>query len=366
MDQVRLGLSDEHEIAVLDPLKMGVESARFAILKQDYDLLITYNKTGTELTENNKNKNLLSILEKPQFSWLTEHPVTFFDQYIKTNSIFRNYILPNAIHKFFANEMGLQGEFHDLLFASSIKEVGGNYSKRPYDICIAAQWRGPADANAFWLKMPPGQRQFFEDINVLQHLEENGDVFTAFLAAAEHHGVSLSCKKDFSLALKALYWHARKTERIQLVQDLVNSNLKILLIGGEEWKRVLPAHSNVTFVPPCSHRELTSYYMQSRAVASTNCFNGANERTFDALSCGSISLAENSPTLKKFFSDTENIIFYSHLRARDEIQRITDILNNPTKSEDIAERGRQTFLNGHTWKHRAIELSKIIKSNAYS
>ncbi len=361
MSELRQALAGEHRITMLDPLKMGLEASRQALLAQDYDLLITYNKTGTNLTDPDTGRNLMGMLEKPQISWLTEHPVTFFDQYKQTNSPYRNYIFPSERHAFFAGQMGMQGPSRAMLFGASLKTIEGTYAQRPYDICIAAQWRGPADANAFWLKMDAEQRRFFEDINVLQHLEDHGDVFTAFLAAAEHHRVPLDRKQDFALALKGLYWHARKTERIKMVQDLVASGLKILLIGGEGWKQVLSDYSRVHFVPACSHQKLSHYYMQARAVASTNCFNGANERSFDAMSCGAISIAENSPTLTRHFKDTEDIVLYPRLHAADAVPRIVALLRDPKASETVAQRGHEAFASAHTWAHRAQALSSWIE-----
>lgn len=361
MSELRQALAAEHQITMLDPLKMGLEASRQALLAQNYDLLITYNKTGTNLTDPASGRNLMGMLEKPQISWLTEHPVTFFDQYQQTNSTHRHYIFPNERHSFFAQQMGIQGSSQAMLFGSSLKPIKGAYAQRPFDICIAAQWRGPADANAFWLKMDAKQRRFFEDINALQHLEDHGDVFTAFLAAAEHHRVPLDRKQDFALPLKALYWHARKTERIKMVQDLVASGLKILLIGGEGWKQVLPDHSNVHFVATCSHQELSGHYMNARAVASTNCFNGANERSFDAMSCGAISIAENSPTLIRHFTDFEDIVYYPRLHAADAVARIVDLLKDPKASEALAERGQESFAGAHTWAHRAQALSSWVE-----
>ncbi len=361
MSQLCQGLSKDHQITMLDPLKMGIQASQQALLEQDYDLLLTYNKTGTNLSDPATGRNLMSLLEKPQISWLTEHPVTFYDQYRQTNSAYRHYLYPSEHHAFFAGQMGMQGTNRALLFGATPQKVTGNFGKRPYDICIAAQWRGPADANAFWLKMNAQQKRFFEDINVLQHLEDRGDVYTAFLAAAEHHRVPLQRKTDFAPAMKALYWHARKTERIKMVQDLVASGLKILLIGGEDWKQVLPDHSNVHFVSTCKHEELAGYYLQSRAVASTNCFNGANERTFDAMSCGSISIAENSPTLLQHFTDSQDIVLYPRLKAAEVVPRIIDLLNDPQASEQLAQRGHEAFSNAHTWDHRAAALSSWIQ-----
>lgn len=349
-----------HEVFVIDPLKIGLDNAIKVLLNQDYDVLITYNKTGTNLIKSDTGENLMSTIERPQISWLTEHPVTFYNQYYQTNSDKRNYIFTNPRHNYFANEMGMQGNFSSMLFGSSIKKINKDYKSRNFDICIAAQWRGPADSNNFWHDMDVKSKKFFEDINTLQHLEDGGDVYTAFVAAAEYHQIPFENNKDFAIALKALYWHARKTERIKLVQDLVASGLKISIIGSQEWKQVLPKHNNVTFLNYCTHEKLIDYYTDSRAVASVNCYNGANERTFDAMSCGSISIAEDSPTLKNKFNDLEDILFYQRLSAKDKMKDFFEIIKDVNISEGIAQNGLDKFLKSHTWEDRAVELSNFI------
>lgn len=353
-------LAKKDEVIFIDPLKMGPKESLNKLKKQDYDILLTYNKTGANLIDESTGQNLMSLLEVPQVSWLVEHPVTFYADYKKTNSKNRSYIFPNSTHNLFAKKMGLQGKYSNLLFASSEKKITTNFKDRPFDVCIAAQWRGEADSNAFWENMSGFERKFFEEINQLQNTKDGTDVFIAFLAVAEYYRVPQENIIDFAFALKALYWYARKNERIKMVQDLVATGLKILLVGGDEWKVVLPNYENVIFVKPCTHQKLIEYYTQSRAVASTNCFNGANERTFDAMSCGSISISENSPTLTKYFNDTKDILFYERNNAEQKSKIICELLHDHLKGELVAENGREIFMRDHTWASRADDLNNII------
>lgn len=353
-------LAKKDEVIFIDPLKMGPKESSDKLKKQNYDILLTYNKTGTNLIEESTGQNLMSLLEVPQVSWLVEHPVTFYADYKKTNSENRNYIFPNSTHNLFAKKMGMQGQYSNLLFASSEKKITTKFKDRPFDVCIAAQWRGEADSNAFWESMTGFEKKFFEEINQLQNTKEGIDVFLAFLAVAEYYKMPQENINDFAPALKALYWHARKNERIKMVKDMVSSGLKILLVGGDAWKSVFEEKNQVTIVPPCTHDCLTDYYMNSRAVVSTNCSNGANERTFDAQSCGAISIAESSVTLENKFEDMKDIIFYDRLQLEDKVKLIQDTIKNKPKGNLIADNGYENFLNNNTWNHRVNELSKIL------
>jgi hypothetical protein len=359
-------LAKKDEVIFIDPLKMGPKESSNKLKKQNYDILLTYNKTGTNLIEESTGQNLMSLLEVPQVSWLVEHPVTFYADYKKTNSESRSYIFPNSTHNLFAKKMGMQGQYSNLLFASSEKKITTRFKDRPFDVCIAAQWRGEADSNAFWESMTGFEKKFFEEINQLQNTKEGIDVFLAFLAVAEYYKMPQENINDFAPALKALYWHARKNERIKMVKDMVSSGLKILLVGGDGWKSVFEEKNQVTIVPPCTHDCLTDYYMNSRAVVSTNCSNGANERTFDAQSCGAISIAESSVTLENKFEDMKDIIFYDRLQLGDKVKMIQEAIKNKPKGNLIADHGYQSFINNNTWRHRVNELSEMLDKTCSS
>ncbi len=146
-----------------------------------------------------------------------------------------------------------------------------------------------------------------------------------------------------------------------MVKDMASSGMKILLVGGDGWKSVFQEKNQVTIVPPCTHDRLTDYYMNSRAVVSTNCSNGANERTFDAQSCGAISIAENSVTLENNFEDMKDIIFYDRLNLINKVTVIEEAIKNKTKGILISEEGHQNFINNNTWKHRASNLYKVLE-----
>lgn len=354
-------LSKKDEVIFIDPIKLGSNESLNELKKQNYDILLTYNKTGTNLIEESTGLNLMSLLEVPQISWLVEHPVTFYADYKKTNSPNRNYIFPNKTHNLFAKKMSMEGQYSNLLFASSEKKITTKFKDRPFDVCIAAQWRGDADSNAFWESMTGFEKKFFEEINQLQNTKDGIDVFLAFLAVAEYYNIPRENINDFAPALKALYWHARKNERIKMVKDMATSGMKILLVGGDGWKSVLEDKNQVTIVPPCTHDCLTDYYMNSRAVVSTNCSNGANERTFDAQSCGAISIAESSVTLENNFKDMTDIIFYDRLNLLNKVTVIEETIKNKAKGILISEQGSQKFRNNNTWKHRVNDLYAILE-----
>jgi hypothetical protein len=97
--------------------------------------------------------------------------------------------------------MGMQGQYSNLLFAPSEKKITTKFKDRPFDVCIAAQWRGEADSNAFWESMTGFEKKFFEEINQLQNTKDGIDVFLSFLAVAEYYNIPQDNINDFAPAL---------------------------------------------------------------------------------------------------------------------------------------------------------------------
>lgn len=352
MENIANELEQEHDVMFIDPVQLGMSQAKDKIRLEEYDILLTYNKTGTDLYFEDgvgKKINLLSTLKTPHIAWLTEHPVTFFDQYLASEGN-THYIFPNESHAFFAQMIGLKGSYSCQMFGSNPEKEFPKLSERPFDICVAAQWRGPAENNEIWRNSNSKTKNFFNEVIQLQEIEENRDSFTAYLAAATHYGLDVSDFKKHAIFVRALYWYARKAERIKLVQDLASSGLKILLIGGNEWEKVLSKPYDITFVPPCTHKDLRKWYKMSKMVATVNNFNGANERVFDAKACGSMVLCEASPTLTSIADD--QIVFYKPHHLTDNLEAVHDKLNDNSNQSYISYGG----LN--SWKDR-VDLLKL-------
>ena len=359
MTRISESLHDQ-ELLIIDPLKIGKQEAVRILMQQEYDVLLTYNKTGTDLKvrlDDGSEASLLSVINRKHVAWLTEHPLTFYDQYMSSQSD-RHFIFPNESHAFFAESMGLSGSFSTQMFGSSPAKSIAPFTEREFDVCIAAQWRGPAEANAFWITMTGKTREFFEDVVYLQDTIETRDTFTAFLAAAKHHGIDEREILKAGSAMRAIYWYARKKERIKLVQDFASSGLKVAIIGGEDWKEVLPNCDNLFFTEPVAHEHLKKWYQNSKSVVTMNNFHGANERVFDAMAAGCLVFGECAPSLMHLMGE-DNAVFYEPNKACDKIGELEQLIRTGS-ARNMAQSGTDRFMAEHTWQHRGEYLSALM------
>jgi hypothetical protein len=359
MQNIATELKNYYKVKYLDSNQIGKEKAIKIIIEEDHDLLLTYNKTGTDLVLKDKLKNescLLASLKKPHIAWLTEHPVTFFEQYLQSEAN-RHYILAHESHSEFAKAVGLKGTFSSQMFGSNYQKNIPKTNERIYDICIAAQWRGPAENNVTWDNSSKAAKAFFNTALTLQEEDPNRDSYNAYLNTAKKYNIDGIEVKKHGGIIRSLYWYARKNERINLVKQLATSGLKIIFIGGEEWAQILPNVQNITFAPACSHTILKEWYKKSKIVATVNNYNGANERIFDALSCGAAVFCENSPQLIKNLASAP-AIFYRPNNAQDSFHELESMLNIMGKTDISADCAK--FSSHHTWRQRIDVIKPVI------
>jgi hypothetical protein len=359
MNKLAASVSNDKDIEIIDTSKIAKDKAHQILINQNYDVLFTYNRTATEIKyiNNTKEEYILKKIDKMHVCWLTEHPVTFYANYLNSENN-RHYIFPNDAHSFFSESMGLKGSYSKSLFGSEPTKFIKAHADRTYEMCIAAQWRGPEEANAFWKNTEGKVRNFFESVLELQDSDENRDIYVAYLAAAQYYKIDMTDKLWHANAMKSIYWYARKKERINLVKDAAATGMKMILIGGDAWKTVLPPKNKITIKPECTHEELRALYGESKSVVNLNASNGACERAFDCLSAGSMLISEESKEMVNLFEVHNAARLFKPNHAHEKFNEFREIIQSGD-SQEIANNGTRKFLENHTWKHRGNYLSII-------
>ena len=77
MNQLALAM-DLVEVVVIDAKKIGMNASIKQLMEQEYDALLTYNKTGTNLKLHDSETFVLREIKRLQICWLTEPIFNFF------------------------------------------------------------------------------------------------------------------------------------------------------------------------------------------------------------------------------------------------------------------------------------------------
>ncbi|MDD3313628.1 glycosyltransferase [Pseudodesulfovibrio sp.] len=91
-------------------------------------------------------------------------------------------------------------------------------------------------------------------------------------------------------------------------------------------------------------------FAESRVVLNENFFSGVNLRTFQAMSAGSVLLAERGDGMDELFTDGEHYVAYEPGNLP---ERIDFLERNPEEAARIAANGQAECRARHTARHRA-------------
>lgn len=87
---------------------------------------------------------------------------------------------------------------------------------------------------------------------------------------------------------------------------------------------------------------------------------GIQERNVAAMLSGAVSLTDSSRYIEQHFTDDVDIKLYS-LKQLDQIPLLIQaLLENDDIAAEIAMRGQQKVLSGHTWEHRVADMLQQI------
>ena len=147
------------------------------------------------------------------------------------------------------------------------------------------------------------------------------------------------------------------------VRSLVEAGISVTLygIGWEDcaWLS-LP---NVYFGGRISADAVVEQMQDAKIVLSTMTWfkDGTHDRVFNGMLAGAVALSDSSVYMKEEFCgdidnpDAELVMF--ELDEIDALPRtVKELLANPKRMQQIADRGREKALLGHTWQVRAREL----------
>lgn len=176
-------------------------------------------------------------------------------------------------------------------------------------------------------------------------------------------GISMSVEQKTRLldVFSCIDIFVRAYVRDAVMHRIVNGDIPIHIFGNG-WENF-----------SCKHRENLILHEGHGEVAMTALANsklslnvmpwfraGIQERNIAAMLAGTVSVTDSSRYIEENFTDGEDIVLYSLENLEELPGIITRCLEDTERSRQIAERGYEKAVNGHTWKHRVEQLLKEI------
>lgn len=153
--------------------------------------------------------------------------------------------------------------------------------------------------------------------------------------------------------------------REQIVGSVARAGISLELYGDGwskcEWVK-LP---NVRYGGRVAPEEILEKMEDSKIVLNTLPWfrDGSHERVFNAMLCGAVAVSETSRYLEEVLPADAWVPFDLSAESLQELpQRITDLLADESRLQEIASAGHELAASAHTWKARAQELHEDLLS----
>ena len=167
---------------------------------------------------------------------------------------------------------------------------------------------------------------------------------------------------DFVEILDEIEMYIRGKDRVELVKSIKEAKVDIFgsSTGASGWKKYLGNKKNVVIHDPVPFEQALAIMKQSKIVLNSCPWisYGGHERIFSGLACGALVITNENAFLNEQFKDGESIAFYRHGLWDKANHRVNEYLENTSKRNLVAEKGREIVRNHHTWDHRARQLIK--------
>lgn len=281
-------------------------------------------------------------LVKSQYNIITcvdRNASAFFKSLQHANTLF----MPHAVERNLHN--ATQEKIYDVALLASCLDYNAiaeewkkKYPKVLSDGLLEAAERTLADEEAFYINT------FVE-------------AFDNFLKSSSQMNIEAL---DMISILDQYEMYIRGYDRVRLVQSIKDVRIDIFGQSKEMWQRYLGKNNNCTFHEKVPFEEALKVMSQSKILLNSCAWirAGGHERIYSGMASGAVLVASENSFMKETFRDGENILFYKGETLKNLDHKISQLLNDSAKREEIASKGRNTVLHHHTWDHRAAALLK--------
>ena len=246
------------------------------------------------------------------------------------------------------------------------------HSKRDYDVVMLASCIDYEGIRSGWKdKYPAALCKVMDDASEIVLSDQETSCYQAFVQALDKHmsqqkgGIDPQ-KIDFISILDEIEMYIRGKDRVELIKAIKDA--KVDIFGSSEgmgWKKYLGGkRSNIKIHDPVPYEQALEIMKHSKIVLNSCPWikNGTHERILSGLACGAVVITNENIFMRENFKDGENIVFYQHQKRDKANHRVNEYLENSTKWQQVASKGRQAVMNAHTWDHRAAALIKELSS----
>lgn len=193
--------------------------------------------------------------------------------------------------------------------------------------------------------------------------DDYASVHKTFYEVFEEEGITFSqiAKAQLSKLFVQIITYVRQYKRKKLIEEIVNSNLNIV-ICGKNWDDFVKKYKNIKYLGALDVNDTLDLIQRSKVLinATPNFTNGSHERVFTGMLNQTIVFTDKSIYYDKFFKNEEEILYYSFNTLDRDMLKLKDILADDKKLFEISNKAYAIAKEKHTWENRVEEILRII------
>jgi spore maturation protein CgeB len=266
--------------------------------------------------------------------------VDFFKGTGNQNVVF----MPHGVDRSLSPDLSSNREYDVVMLSSCIDYEGIRSSwKNKYSVPLCKAMEEAAE-NALLDISKPYYQTFVDSLDKQVQLQSGIDPQTI----------------DILEILFDIEMYIRGKDRVELVRSIKEAKVDVFGSADETagWKKYVGDKRNVVVHDPVPFKQALAIMKHSKIVLNSCPWisYGGHERIFAGLASGALVLTNENDFLKEEFKDGESIAFYQHGRWDKANHRVNEYLEDVSKRNLVAKKGREIVMNRHTWDHRAAQL----------
>lgn len=353
------------QVTILDGRKeKEYTEQRNAVIKAEYDVIFSIN--GMLLEEDSVlGKILLQKKDVLYCTYLMDHPLIHYERL--KNQYPKIFVLsPDRNHVEFMNR------YMKNIYAEAFLPHGGcrsskciPYVQRKYNITFMGSYSDPGTNLDRIDRYPLQMAEMMKKAVGTMTDDPETIIEEALLKCLDFQNINV---KDHEFAqilseFREVDRYVRSYFRDKVIRVLVENGI-VVDVFGDGWDKFVTAHTECLRIHPAVGYE-ESLELVGDSKISLNVMpwfkDGAHDRIFSAMMCGTVCLTDSSKYLSEQFREQENIYFYSLKGLKYLPSKVHQILLNTDKSAEVAANGKKLAMQEHTWEARSDEVMDYLQ-----
>lgn len=313
--------------------------------------------------------NCINACNIPVGVFLVDHPF-YHSQHLKDFDQKNTFVTMydtghlNAYNNF----VGHKNQAYQLMHGGSV--ASKSFDNKVYDVMIAGTIGEPTDFDTFLVDLGEG---IFQDI--FKEIYENAehdyttslDVY--FERSIKKRGINpqaIANDEEIAGYMHKIFTYLdkyfRQLIRFNALATLLDAGIDVHLFGKCEVEE-LKDYPNLHIHGAVEYEKLLEEMTKSKIIVHdlNTCTNGSHERVLSGMMNNALVISNKMKYCNGDLKDGESIVFYDVHNPQDLVDKVNYYLENEDERTKITKKAYDVVSEKHTWKNRAVELSKYIE-----